>query len=261
MRWYCSLAALAALSHPVLAEEWGKQWQIPGKAELRLDVDDGRVIVRGAAIRQMEAHVYTTGWKIGTGGVTITERQIGSRVELEVRVPRSDRWLNVNNRAIRVELRVPEEIAATVRTGDGSILAEGLRGTQRLRSGDGRIEALGVDGALSVDTGDGSVRVRGRFDQLALRTGDGSIDAEITEGSRVNSAWDVTTGDGAITLRLPDKLAADLDAHSGDGRVSSDLTLSSTRNLSRNDLRARLNGGGPTLRVRTGDGSIRLGRL
>lgn len=261
MRLFCSLAALAALSHPMLADDWGKQWQISGKAELRVDADDGRVIVRGAAIRQIEAHVYTTGWKIGPGAVTITERQNGSRVELEVRVPRSDRWLNVNNRAIRIELRVPQETAANIRTGDGSILAEGLRGATKLRTGDGRIEALDLDGALSADTGDGSVRTRGRFDLLELRTGDGSIEAEITEGSRVTSAWDVTSGDGSVTMRLPASLAADIEAHSGDGRVTSDLPLEASRKDGSHDLRGRLNGGGRMLKVHTGDGSIRLARL
>jgi hypothetical protein len=261
MRWICSLAALAALSHPVLADEWGKQWQIAGKAELRVDVDDGRVIVRGAPIHQIEAHVYTTGWKIGSGGVTISERQAGSRVEIDVRVPRSDRWFNVNNRAIRVELRVPQETAANIRTGDGAILAEGLRGATKLRTGDGRIEALDLDGGLSADTGDGGIRARGRFDLLDLRTGDGSIEADITEGSRVTSAWDINTGDGQITLRVPSTLAADVEAHCGDGRVTSDLPLQSMRKDGNHDLRGRLNGGGRMLKIHTGDGSIRISRL
>jgi hypothetical protein len=69
------------------------------------------------------------------------------------------------------------------------------------------------------------------------------------------------TGDGSVTVDLPDSFDAELDAHTGDGRVSvSDELLSGTTQTSRRSIRGRLGEGGHALHLRSGDGSIRLGR-
>jgi hypothetical protein len=62
-------------------------------------------------------------------------------------------------------------------------------------------------------------------------------------------------------VRLPDGLSADIEAHTGDGTISSQLPLMVSGILGRRDLSGKLAGGGPTLQIRTGDGSIRLERL
>ena len=242
------------------AREWTKQWPVSGSPELRVEADDARLIVTGADIRQVEARVTTTGWEIGPGGVQISERQSGNRVELEVRIPKSSRWMSIGERSIRVELRVPAQLTATLRTGDGSISLEGLRGSIRLNTGDGSIQAFGIEGSLIASTGDGSIRARGRFEVLTLGTGDGSVEAEVLSGSRMASPWDIHTGDGHVTLRLPQDFAADIDAHSNDGRVDADFPVLVPGGRGEG-LRGKINGGGPLLKIRTGDGRIRLARL
>ncbi|WP_321475264.1 DUF4097 family beta strand repeat-containing protein [uncultured Paludibaculum sp.] len=260
--FWMTLAAVAAIAaSPAMGEEWTKQWPVKGQAELRVDVDDGRVIIRGADTGQISARVVTTGWKIGPGEVVVTPRQEGSRVELDVRTPRFHNWIGTNNRSLRVELTVPRNVIANIRTGDGSILAEDLRGSIRLRTGDGSIDSSGLDGKLDAETGDGSIRTRGRFDLLMLRTGDGRIEADVLDGSKMTSGWDVNTGDGHVVVRLPEKFSADLDAHTGDGKVELEFPLETSRLDGGKDVHGKLNGGGPTLRIRTGDGPIRLARL
>lgn len=259
--WMTMAAVAAMVATPAMGEEWTKQWSIQGQADLRVEVDDGRVIVRGADTNQIEARVITTGWKIGPGGVQITPRQDGPRLELVVKTPRFNNWMGNNNRSLRVELRVPRNLVASIRTGDGSVLAEDLQGSLRLRTGDGSIEAIGVDGKLDAETGDGSIRTRGRFDVLMLRTGDGRIEADVMPGSRMVSGWEVNTGDGHVVVRLPEKFAADLDAHTGDGKVELEFPINASRLDSGKDVHGKLNGGGPTLRIRTGDGPIRLARM
>jgi DUF4097 and DUF4098 domain-containing protein YvlB len=160
-----------------------------------------------------------------------------------------------------VELQVPREIRTDIHTGDGSITVDGLHGETRLSTGDGHIEAERLDGILDAQTGDGRLRVRGRFDQLNLHTGDGSIEAEIESGSRMSSEWRVRTGDGHVTLRLPSNFSAELDVHTGDGHIDSDLPVTVSGLRRENELRGKLNAGGPPLVVRTNDGSIRLERL
>jgi DUF4097 and DUF4098 domain-containing protein YvlB len=161
-----------------------------------------------------------------------------------------------------VDVQAPRQIQSDIRTGDGSIEATGLQGETRLRTGDGNIGAESLNGSLEATTGDGNMHVRGRLDSLSLRSGDGNMDVEVLPGSKIASSWRVESGDGGVTIRLPRDFAADLDLHTGDGSISVDLPLTTTAGgRSEHDLRARLNAGGATFFIRTGDGSIRVGRL
>ena len=69
------------------------------------------------------------------------------------------------------------------------------------------------------------------------------------------------SGDGGITLRLPDDLSADLDAHTGDGSIDLDLQVTVSGAITSSTVRGKLGAGGPPLKVQTGDGSIHLRRL
>jgi hypothetical protein len=117
-----------------------------------------------------------------------------------------------------------------------------------------------------VDTGDGGVNVTGRLTSVKLHTGDGSIVYRAEPGSEMSDNWDITTGDGGVTLYLPAGLDAELDAHTGDGSIRNDLDVESSAEENRRDskeerrrtLRGRIGGGGKQIRVRTGDGTIRL---
>jgi DUF4097 and DUF4098 domain-containing protein YvlB len=136
-----------------------------------------------------------------------------------------------------------------------------VRGEMRLSTGDGNIDASGLDGRFVASTGDGHLKIDGRFDLLDLRTGDGNVDARAAAGSKMAGSWTVRTGDGNVVLRLPEGFQADLDAHTGDGHISMDFPVTVTGSVGRSSLRGKMNGGGSTLTVRTGDGSIRLERL
>jgi DUF4097 and DUF4098 domain-containing protein YvlB len=253
--------AAAFVSTVTFADDWSKKFVVSGKPELRVDANDGSVTIHTWDRKEIEAKVTTVGWRISQSEVQIIDNQLGDLVKLEVRIPPHRMLFAFGNRSIRVELQVPRELRSDIRTGDGSILVDSLRGETRLHTGDGRIDADGLDGKLEASTGDGKVRVRGRFDQLTLHTGDGSIDAEIASGSRVTSEWTVRTGDGHVTLRLPANLSAELDVHTGDGHIDSDLPVTVSGTRREHELRGRLNAGGPLFTVRTNDGSIRLERL
>jgi hypothetical protein len=72
--------------------------------------------------------------------------------------------------------------------------------------------------------------------------------------------WTVRTGDGSVVLYLPSAFDAELDAHTSDGSVTSDLEVTTTVSgrIDKKTLKGRLGEGGRTLRIRTNDGSIRL---
>jgi DUF4097 and DUF4098 domain-containing protein YvlB len=232
-----SLIAAIAVT-PALADEWSKRFTISGRADLRVNAGDGAVTVRAWDRNEIEARVTTVGWRIGPSDIQIIDRQAGDRVELELRIPRHGFNFNLGRRSIHVELQVPRELRSDIRTGDGPISVDGIKGDTRLTTGDGRIEGEALDGALDAHTGDGRVRVRGRFDALRLQT-----------------------GDGHVTLRIPESLAADLEVHTGDGHITSDLAITTNGAWRDHDLRGKINGGGAPFIVRTNDGSVRLERL
>jgi len=175
-------------------------------------------------------------------------------------------------------ITVPRQVNLTARTGDGGIEARDLTGEIELNTGDGRIHASNLHGRLSVHTGDGTVElmdvagqlraktgdggvhIRGRFDALEASTGDGPIDITVERGSTMTGPWSIRTGDGSVQLALPDDFSADLDVHTNDGSINSDLPLTVSGKIQGNSLRSRLNQGGATLTVHTGDGSITLRR-
>ena len=256
------LILIAAIAGTVvLADEWSKKFPISGMADLRVNAGDGAVTVRVWDRNEIEARVTTVGWRIGPSDIQIIDRQAGSRVELELRIPRHGFDFNLGRHSIRMELQVPRELRSDIHTGDGAISVDGVKGETRLTTGDGRIEGEALDGTLDAHTGDGRIRVRGRFDSLRLHTGDGSIEAEIVRGSKVGSEWSVRTGDGHVTLRIPESLAADLEVHTGDGHITSDLAITTNGAWRDHDLRGKINGGGAPFIVRTNDGSVRLERL
>lgn len=150
-----------------------------------------------------------------------------------------------------------------VHTGDGNIRATGTEGELSLYTGDGAVTADEVEGRLLVDTGDGSVNVSGKVSSLRVHTGDGSIVCRALSGTDMADDWEITTGDGSVLIYLPREFGAELDAHTGDGTIQNDLSLSAggEGEVNRRTVRGRLGEGGRRLRVRTGDGGIRLRSL
>jgi hypothetical protein len=242
------------------AEDWSKRFDVAGQPELRIQAGDAAVTLRAGAAGAVSARLTSQGRAIGTDEVRVHTRQDGNRIEMEVRAA-GNPW-GFGSRSVSLEVLVPEELRAEIHTDDGRVSAQGLKGEFRFVTGDGAIEAESLDGALSARSGDGSVRVRGRFDQIDLRTNDGSIEASFDRGSKMAGPWRVETGDGNVTIRLPEGFAADLDAHTGGGGISVSLPVTTTGfHNGDHNFRGKLNGGGLPLRIRTGDGSIRLERL
>ena len=145
------------------------------------------------------------------------------------------------------------------RSGDGHISVRNLAGEVTVQSGDGAIRLEDINGGVEAQSGDGSIRVDGTLTRLRAHSGDGSVTIRAANGSTAQDAWSITTGDGSVTVDLPTRFDAELDAHSGDGRVRiDDADLQMQRREDRSTVRGRIGLGGHDLRVRTGDGSITI---
>jgi hypothetical protein len=239
MAWLAGLALFALTAAPAQADEWSHQYPVKGKPDLHVKTDDGSVRIETGAGSAIEAQVTTKGWRIAPGEVTITDSQTGDRVDIEVRLPKGVHF-GTGNRSIDVVLRIPKEADLEVHTGDGSIVVQPVTGRVTLSTGDGSITADGLQG------------------ETTLHTGDGGIEAAAEAGSKVEAAWSLRSGDGSITLRVPEGLGAELDAQSGDGSISVDKPVTVSGTIREHAVRGTLGPGGLPLQIYTGDGSIRL---
>lgn len=266
-----------------------KRFQVTGRPELRLTTADGAIEIRSWDRPEVVVEIEKRGAnREAIDALQVVIDQQGDRIELEVKRPREESFTGFGfhrTASAKLIVSVPQASDITARSGDGSIRVDGVSGKIDLGTGDGSIRARGVSGELTlnsgdgsvtvedgagrlgVETGDGSVSVAGNLSSLRVRTGDGSIVYRAGADTRMADDWDVSTGDGSVTLYLPSDFSAHLDARTGDGRITNELRMEAEsdgessrdrRASDRRSLQEELGSGGRTLRVRTNDGSIRI---
>jgi len=273
----CAAVAVMLASGPAGADQWERSFEVTGKPTVHVGTNDGSIQVMVGASDRVDVRVQTEGWDIGRQ-VKVRASQDGNQVEIEAMEPTFQWSFGFSRRKLAIVVRVPKATELDLDSGDGRITVAGTEGGLRAHTGDGHIDVDRVtgdliltsgDGAITVDgadgtvfckTSDGRIRVRGRFDGLHVQSGDGSVHAEAAKGSTLAEDWSITTGDGSMVIALPADLAADLDAQAGDGSIDVDFPVTIEGRYGRNHLRGQLNGGGPLLRIRSGDGAIRIER-
>lgn len=278
-----ALAATLALTGSARADEprtWDRTFTVESRPTIRIRTDDSRVTIRSwkdARVKiHVERHGSTHGLFVGRRRTTVAMDQQGnevsvvvrdqgprsgivfdtSRLETEVWVPNAcDLVVDTQDGSVRID---DVRGRLDVETQDGSLTANRLRGDVHVRSQDGRVELDDVDGALHLETHDGSSEVRGRFDVVDVQSADGGIELEAEPGSKMREEWSLRSSDGTIRLRIPHDLAATIDARTADGGLSIDLPLTVRDRIREHHVVGELNGGGPTLRLRANDGTIRV---
>lgn len=257
----CDIAVSTAQQSGVWRED--TRFRVTGQPRLELRTFDGSIDVRtGSASEVLVTIERRAATEDAAKALQVTTEQNGDRITIRAEQPtRTFGWSR--SRSVSLVVTVPPTTDIEARSGDGSIRVEGVTGPLRSHTGDGSIKLTNVSGDVDVSSGDGSITVDGRLTRLHARSGDGSVSIRAASGSTTSDEWNVTTGDGSITLELPSDFSAELDAHTGDGGIRvQDLTVSNvTGEMGRNSLRGRLGNGGAALRVRTGDGSITLKRF
>ena len=145
--------------------------------------------------------------------------------------------------------------AVKARTGSGGIRANEIAGAFEARAGSGSIRLTQVaPGDVKVQTGSGSSILEGVVGGLHVRAGSGSVEVH----GRQEGTWDIDTGSGSVSVYLPDDAAFELDAHTGSGGINIDHPLTVQGKISKRHIRGNVRGGGETLVVETGSGSIRI---
>jgi hypothetical protein len=252
------LLLFAAFVH---ADDWNKSYDVSGTPELRLITSDANVRVTAGTGNKIEAHLTTSGYKIGPGGLSVYEHQTGNAVTIELHYPHMH--FNIgweSHRNAELEITVPAQTKLDLQGADGRVSITDVKGPIVARTSDGSLDIEGADGSLEARTSDGKMRVSGRFDHLDLQSSDGGITATALPGSKVATGWSLHASDGRVELKIPENLNANVSLRTSDGHIDIDVPLSVSGRLGNHDIQGKLNGGGELLDIHTSDGSIHVGR-
>lgn len=280
-----AVLSVAACDVTVGAPEYSvreeKKFAAGGAARIALSTFDGSIEVRGWDRNDVLVEVEKTGPDQATvDRIQVSASQDAKGITIDVPKPSPLQTTGLRRTpSANLVVSVPMQMAIVARSGDGGITIRGVKGRVDVETDDGSVRVEEAAGTLVVRTGDGGVSVRKMDGQVELRTGDGSvsldgvltgvtvetrdgnIDVTARPGSRTDGEWDVTTGDGRISVEVPKGFGAEIDARTGDGRVRVDsITDTPAANKDepeeRESVTGRLGGGGKPLRLRTSSGSI-----
>ena len=273
-----------------------KTFKVTGQPEVVLDTFDGAIELHSWDRNEVEVEVEKRAMETALlDEIKIDAQQQGDKIVVKVTGPRAERHgvtigVNISPTA-RLRVAVPRSANITAMSGDGSIRAEAIEGKIvlrttdgsvtgtrlggdiQIRSGDGSIRIEDATGTLDLETDDGSVGVDAKPSILRLKTGDGSVRVTLGSDTVMTDNWDITTSDGSVVVTLPGLFNAELDAETSDGAVRTNHPLlgderddrregedRDERRERRRTLRSKIGEGGKLLKIRSGDGTIRIDR-
>ena len=272
--WIAAVALAALAAVPALASEatFERTLSVSGRVELSVSTGSGNIhLTRGA---DNQVHVYGK-VKSGWGGSEDRVREIAAHPPIEqtgniIRI--GSHHENLHNISIDYEIQAPANAFLEAGSGSGDITVEGVGENAKISTGSGNIHASGLHGGFTVDTGSGNIYAEqtGQGDVKA-QTGSGNIElrdlrgglragtgsGDIKAGGTPASDWKLETGSGNVEFWAVGA-AFTLDASTGSGSVHTDREMMTQGTQDHHHVTGKINGGGPTVRIETGSGDIRV---
>jgi hypothetical protein len=267
-------AALALAAMPALASEatFERNLTVNGRVELSVATGSGNIhLTRGSGGR---VHIFGR-VKSSWGGSEERVREIAANPPIEqtgniIRI--GARHENLHNISIDYEIEAPANAYLDAGSGSGDINDDGVGENAKLGTGSGNIHATGLNGGFTASTGSGNIYAEqtGQGDVKA-ETGSGNIElrnlrgglrastgsGNIKVGGLPANSWHLETGSGNVEFWAGDAPLT-LDASSGSGSIHTDREMLTQGSQDHHHITGKLNGGGPTVRIETGSGDIRV---
>jgi hypothetical protein len=273
MKYAIAAAALALAALPALASEatFERNLQVNGRVELAVATGSGNIrLTRGSG---NQVHVF--GRVKSSWGNEDRVHEIAANPPIEqtgniIRIGKNhDNWHNIS---IDYEIQAPDNTFLDASSGSGNVDDDGVGENAKLSTGSGNIHATGLKGAFTVNTGSGDIVAQqsGSGDVKAqtgsgnielkdlhggLRAGTGSGDIKISGSPE--GEWKLETGSGNIEF-WPGNSGMTLDASTGSGTVHTDHEMTVQGSFDHHHITGKINGGGPTVRIQTGSGDVRI---
>jgi hypothetical protein len=269
-----AIVVLGLATVPALATEqtFERTLSVNGRVELSVATGSGNIHITQGSGSQI--HIFGR-VKSNWGGNDEKVRDIAAHPPIEqtgniVRI--GVHHENLHNISIDYEIQAPAESFLDAGSGSGNVVDDGVGENAKLNTGSGNIQATGLRGNFTVatgsgniyaeqvsagdvkaETGSGNIEVKNIKGSLRAETGSGGIKA----GGAPSAPWHLQTGSGGVELWVGDAPVT-LDAESGSGSIHTDREMLTQGSTDRHHVTGKLNGGGPTVRVETGSGEIRV---
>jgi len=271
---WLATAAFVLTAVPALAAEatFERNFSVNGRVELSVSTGSGNIHITHGSGNQV--HIFGR-VKSGWGGSEEKVREIAAHPPIEQTgniVRLGAHHENLHNISIDYEIQAPADAFLDAGTGSGNVDDDGVGEHARLSTGSGNIHAIGLHGGFSADTGSGNiyaeqsgegdvkaqtgsgdVELRNLRGGLRAHTGSGNIKA----GGTPTANWRIDTGSGNVEFWVG-SAAFTLDASTGSGDIRCDHPMETMGSSDKHHLTGKLNGGGPTVRIGTGSGDIRV---
>ncbi|WP_263352237.1 DUF4097 family beta strand repeat-containing protein [Acidicapsa acidisoli] len=266
--------ALSAI--PALASEatFERTLSVSGAVTLHISTGSGYIHIKPGS--DDKVHVFGRVKSSGFGGSEDRVRDIAAHPPIEqtgsiLRI--GGHQENMHNISIDYEVEAPARAFLDAGSGSGDITDDGVGVNARLNTGSGTIHATGLKESFTVETGSGDIYAeQSGSGDIKANTGSGTIEiknisgglraqtgsGDIKLGGQAKADWRVTTGSGSVEL-WPDHSGFTLDASTGSGDIKTDHEMLVQGSIeSHHHITGKINGGGPTVRVETGSGDIRV---
>jgi hypothetical protein len=144
-------------------------------------------------------------------------------------------------------------------TSGGGIEVTDGAGTLNGDTSGGSITVKNFKGPASVDTSGGGITIENVAGKIKGDTSGGSIHAVLL--SPVPGDVSLETSGGGVTVQVPADAAFNLDAESSGGGVHCDLPVTVQGKRERDELKGKVNGGGPVVHLETSGGGVHVEKL
>ena len=268
-------AILAVAAVPALATEatFERNLTVNGHVELTVSTGSGHIhITKGSSDRvHIVGHV-----KSNWGGSDEKVREIAANPPVDqtgsiIRI--GQRHENYHNISIDYDIEAPANSFLEANSGSGDIQDDSVGENAKLGTGSGSIHAVGLQGGFAANTGSGNVYIEQASGQgdVKAQTGSGTVELKNVHGSlragtgsgsikvtgTPTSDWKLETGSGSIEY-WAGNTGFTLDASTGSGSVHTDQEMAVQGSFDKHHIVGKVHGGGPTVRMETGSGDIRV---
>ncbi|NQT79629.1 MAG: DUF4097 family beta strand repeat protein [Candidatus Aminicenantes bacterium] len=145
---------------------------------------------------------------------------------------------------------------ADIKTSGGSITIGEVDGDVIAHTSGGSIKITRAKGKVDAHTSGGSIKVEEVMGIIKATTSGGSVSAYISKQPK--SECSLKTSGGGITVYMAEGVGVNVDARASGGRVYTEYPVTIQGKINKTSLKAKMNGGGPELYLRTSGGSIRI---
>jgi DUF4097 and DUF4098 domain-containing protein YvlB len=258
-----TFALAVLLQTGALAEKWrivdGQDWCDENKwerdehacevREITIDADwslitvdggtNGGISVEGWDKDEIRIRAKIRAWDRNEDDARDTLKEIEIKLNGETIQADGPRMKNRHGWSVSYELMVPRKSNLNLETLNGGI----------------RIED--VEGEIRADATNGGLKLSQLAGDVDVHTTNGGVSVELHGDSWTGRGLEASTTNGGVKVWIPKDYNADLETGTVNGGIDFDFPITVQGRISK-QIRATLGDGGPTIRIKTTNGGVRL---